>query len=110
VPAPRDFKDSGAYVSQYQDQFGEAPGTWSPYTYDSLNILAHGVDQAGGFDAGKLTAALDEVRNQQGWTGSITLKPGTGNREPATVTVDKVDADGVFSVDPDWAKTVGAPY
>jgi len=26
------------------------------------------------------------------------------------VTVDKVDADGIFSVDPAWAKTVGAPY
>jgi branched-chain amino acid transport system substrate-binding protein len=110
VPAPHDFKDSAGYVSQYQDRFGEAPGTWSPYTYDSLNILAYGVEGAGGFDAGKLTASLDDVRSQQGWTGSITLKPGSGNREPATVTVDKVDADGVFSVDPDWAASVGAPY
>jgi hypothetical protein len=50
------------------------------------------------------------VRGQQGWTGSITLKPGSGNREPATVTVDKVDTDGIFSVDPAWAETVGAPY
>ena len=110
VPAPDDFKGSDTYVSEYQDQFGEAPGTWSPYTYDSLNILAYGVEQAGGFDADALTAALNEVRGQQGWTGSVTLKPGSGNREPATVTVDKVDADGIFSVDPAWAETVGAPY
>jgi branched-chain amino acid transport system substrate-binding protein len=110
VPAPDDFKGSDTYVSEYQDQFGEAPGTWSPYTYDSLNILAYGVEQAGGFDADALTAALNEVRDQQGWTGSVALEPGTGNREPATVTVDEVDDEGIFSVDPAWAQTVGAPY
>jgi branched-chain amino acid transport system substrate-binding protein len=110
VPAPQDFRDSGTYVSEYQDRFGEAPGTWSPYTYDSLNILAYAVEQAGGFDADQLTTALNDMRGQRGWTGSVTLKPGSGNREPATVTVDKVDADGNFSVDPAWAETVGAPY
>jgi branched-chain amino acid transport system substrate-binding protein len=110
VPAPQDFRDSDTYVSEYQDRFGEAPGTWSPYTYDSLNILAYAVEQAGGFDADQLTTALNDMRGQRGWTGSVTLKPGSGNREPATVTVDKVDADGNFSVDPAWAETVGAPY
>jgi branched-chain amino acid transport system substrate-binding protein len=110
VPAPQDFRGSDTYVAEYQDQFGEAPGTWSPYTYDSLNILAYGVEQAGGFEADALTSALNEMRGRQGWTGSITLEPGSGNREPATVTVDKADADGNFSVDPAWAETVGAPY
>jgi branched-chain amino acid transport system substrate-binding protein len=110
VPAPHNFRDSDTYISDYQDQFGEAPGTWSPYTYDSLKILAYGVEQAGGFDADALTDALNEVRGEQGWTGSITLQPRSGNREPATVTVDKVDADGIFSVDPAWAETVGVPY
>ncbi len=110
VPAPDDFRGSDTYVSDYQDQFGEAPGTWSPYTYDSLNILAYGVEQAGGFDADGLTDALNEVSGRKGWTGSITLEPGTGNREPATVTVDQVDDQGIFSVDPTWAQTVGAPY
>jgi branched-chain amino acid transport system substrate-binding protein len=110
VPAPDDFAGSDGYVSDYRDQFGEEPGTWSPYTYDSLNILADAVEQAGGFDAGKLTDALNAVSDQMGWTGSITLEPGTGNREPATVTVDEVDAEGAFGVDPAWAKAVGAPY
>jgi branched-chain amino acid transport system substrate-binding protein len=110
VPAPDDFEGSGTYVSDYQDSFGEAPGTWSPYTYDSLNILAQGVKRAGGFGANALTSALNEVRRQQGWTGSITLEPGSGNRVPATVTVDKVGADGIFTVDPGWAQAVGAPY
>ncbi len=110
VPAPDDFEGSGTYVSEYRDQFGEAPGTWSPYTYDSLNVLADGVEQAGGFDSKALTGALDKVSDWKGWTGSVTLEPGSGNRKPATVTVDQVDDQGAFSVDPAWARAVGAPY
>jgi branched-chain amino acid transport system substrate-binding protein len=110
VPAPDDFKDSASYVSKYQDQFGEAPGTWSPYTYDSLNVLAYGVKQAGGFGANAVTGALGKVSNWKGWTGSVTLEPGSGNRNPATVTVDQVGDRGLFSVDPGWAQAVGAPY
>ena len=30
VPAPSDFAGSETYVSDYEDQFDEAPGTWSP--------------------------------------------------------------------------------
>jgi branched-chain amino acid transport system substrate-binding protein len=110
VPAPGDFAGSEAFVSEYEDEFGEAPNTWSPYTYDSLNVLAQAVEEAGGFDAKALTAALNGVKGFEGWTGSITLVPGTGNREPATVTVDEVNEEGTFHVDPAWAKAVGAPY
>jgi branched-chain amino acid transport system substrate-binding protein len=110
VPAPGDFADSETFISEYEEQFDEAPGTWSPYTYDSVNVLAQAVEQAGGFDAKALTAALNEVKGFEGWTGSTTLVPGTGNREPATVTVDEVNDDGAFSVDGAWAKAVGAPY
>jgi ABC-type branched-subunit amino acid transport system substrate-binding protein len=110
VPAPGDFAGSETFVAEYEDQFDEAPGTWSPYTYDSLNVLAQAVEQAGGFDAKTLTAALNEVKGFEGWTGSTTLVPGTGNREPATVTVDEVNDAGAFTVDPAWAKAVGAPY
>jgi branched-chain amino acid transport system substrate-binding protein len=110
VPAPSDFAGSETFVSEYEDAFDEAPGTWSPYTYDSVNVLARAVEQAGGFDAKALTAALNKIKGVEGWTGSITLEPGTGNREPATVTVDKVDDQGEFTVDPAWAKAVGAPY
>jgi branched-chain amino acid transport system substrate-binding protein len=110
VPAPDDFAGSETFVSEYEDQFDEAPGTWSPYTYDSLNVLAQSVERAGGLDAKALSDALSEVKDFEGWTGSVTLMPGTGNREPATVTVDEVNDEGAFSVDLAWAKAVGAPY
>jgi len=110
LPAPDEFEGSTAHVTDYEDRFGEAPGAMSSYAYDSLNVLAHGVEQAGGFDADALTAALNEVSGLRGWTGPITLEQGTGNRVPTTVTVDEVDDRGILSVDPSWAKAVGAPY
>ncbi len=110
VPAPEDFSGAAAKVAEYRDEFGEAPGTWSPYTYDSLNFLADGIEKAGGTAAKKLTTALDGVRGWQGWTGSVTIDPRSGNRQPATVVIVDTDADGQLHVDEDWAKAVDAPY
>lgn len=110
VPAPEDFAGSASKVSDYRGEFDEDPGTWSPYTYDSLNFLADGVEKAGGTAAKKLTNALNGVNGWKGWTGSVTIDPHNGNRQPATVVIVDTDAKGQLHVDEDWAKAVGAPY
>ena len=110
VPAPGDFSGAGAKVGDYRKMFDQDPGTWSPYTYDSLNFLAYGVEKAGGADAKKLTGVLDGVEDWRGWTGSITIDPKTGNRQPATVVIVGTDAQGQLKVDDAWARVVGAPY
>lgn len=110
VPAPEDFSGAAAKVAEYRAEFGEDPGTWSPYTYDSLNLLADGVRKAGGTASKKLTDALDGVRGWKGWTGSVTIDPHNGNRQPATVVIVDTDAKGRLHVDEDWARAVGAPY
>ncbi|MFM9150542.1 MAG: branched-chain amino acid ABC transporter substrate-binding protein [Solirubrobacterales bacterium] len=110
VPAPSDFKGSTNYVEAYGSEFDEDPGTWSPYTYDSVNFLAEGVRQAKGFKAGPLEKALDGVKGWKGWTGSVTINPMNGTREPGTVVVVRTNSSGAFTVDDDWAKAVGAPY
>jgi len=110
VPAPEDFSGASAKVSEYHDEFGEEPGTWSPYTYDSLNFLADGIEEAGGTATKKLTKALDGVKGWQGWTGSVTIDPRNGNRQPATVVIVDTNAKGQLHVDKDWARAVGAPY
>lgn len=110
VPAPSDFPGSEKFVNAYGDEFDEEPGTWSPYTYDSVNFLAEGVRQANGFDAGRLEDKLDRVKGWQGWTGSVTINPKNGTREPGTVVVVTTDSSGGFTVDLDWADAVGAPY
>jgi branched-chain amino acid transport system substrate-binding protein len=110
VPAPENFTGAAAAVAKYRQKFGEAPGTWSPYTYDSLNFLADGVEKAGGTDARKLTNVLDGVHGWRGWTGTVSIDPSNGNRQPATVVIVDTDAKGKFSVDESWAHAVGAPY
>ncbi len=110
VPAPQDFAGAAAKVGEYEDEFDSEPGTWSPYTYDSLNFLAAGAEQAGGSGSKKLTGALDGVKGWKGWTGSVTIDPHNGNRRPATVVIVDTDAKGRLHVDEDWAKAVGAPY
>lgn len=110
VPAPADFPDGKKFVADYEKEFGGEPGTWSPYTYDSLRFLADGVRQAGGFDADKLTRELNGFKDWEGVTGSVTIDPDNGNRDPATVTIDSVSDDGQFHVDGDWDRAVGAPW
>jgi ABC-type branched-subunit amino acid transport system substrate-binding protein len=110
VPAPQDFTGAAARVGEYEEEFGSEPGTWSPYTYDSLNFLADGTKKAGGASSGKLTKALDAVKGWKGWTGSVTIDPSNGNRRPATVVIVDTDKNGQLHVDEDWAKAVGAPY
>ena len=110
VPAPGDFAGAGPKVAEYEKRFGQEPGTWSPYTYDSVNFLADGIAKAGGAKAAALTKALDGVRGWKGWTGSVTIDPKNGNRDPATVVIVETDQQGALHVDEDWAKATGAPY
>ncbi len=110
VPAPEDFSGAAARVAEYRDEYDQAPGTWSPYTYDSLNFLADGVEKAGGTAPKKLTEALNGVQGWSGWTGSVTIDPKNGNRQPATVVIVDTDGKGQFSVNDEWAEAVGAPY
>jgi len=100
----RTFSGAATKVSEYRDEFDQEPGTWSPYTYDSLNFLAEGAEKAGSTAAKKLTAALNGIDDWKGWT------PQNGNRQPATVVIVDTDAEGQLHVDEDWAKAVGAPY
>lgn len=110
VPAPGDFPGSAPFVEAYTATFGAAPGSWSPYAYDSLGLLAAGITGAGSSDAASVEAVLDAVSGWVGWTGSVTIDPATGDREPATVVVLSVDAAGAFHVDAGWAAAVGAPF
>ncbi|MDP4921622.1 MAG: hypothetical protein NWQ82_06620, partial [Solirubrobacteraceae bacterium] len=57
-----------------------------------------------------LTKCLNEVKDWEGVTGSVTIDPANGNRNPATVVVLGTDNNGELHVDQSWAKAVGAPY
>ena len=107
VPAPADFANSAPYLSAFEATFHSAPGLWSPYTFDSVNLLVQSAVKAHNFQQVPLVRVLYSTKNFMGWTGSATILSPTGNRTPSTVTVDTSDAAGTLHVDQAWATAVG---
>ena len=110
VPAPSDFPNSSTLVDAYTKQFNSAPGSWSPYTYDSVMLLADAITRAGGTSASSLKSALAATSGWKGWTGTVAFEASTGNRIPAPVTVNTVTSAGIFQVDPAWITATGFTY
>jgi ABC-type branched-subunit amino acid transport system substrate-binding protein len=107
VPAPSDFADSAPFLAAFEAEFHSAPGLWSPYTFDSVNLLVQSAIRAHNFQQVPLARALYATKDFVGWTGSATILSPSGNRIPSTVTVDTSDASGTLHVDLDWATAVG---
>ena len=107
VPAPADFAGSAPFVSAFEAMFDSAPGLWSPYTFDSVNLLVQSAVKAHNFQQTPLARVLYSTENFMGWTGSATILSPSGNRTPSTVTVDTSDASGSLHVDLAWAAAVG---
>src|SRR4051812_2229860 len=107
VPAPADFANSTPYLAAFEAKFHSAPGIWSPYAFDSVNLLLQSAVKAHNFQQVPLARVLYSTKNFVGWTGSATILSPTGNRMPSTVTVDTADASGTLHVDLDWAAAVG---
>jgi ABC-type branched-subunit amino acid transport system substrate-binding protein len=107
VPAPADFANSAPFLAAFEATFHSAPGLWSPYTFDSVNLLVQSAVKAHNFQQMPLGRVLYSTNNFIGWTGSATILSPSGNRTPSTVTVDTADAAGTLHVDRDWATAVG---
>jgi ABC-type branched-subunit amino acid transport system substrate-binding protein len=88
--------------------FHTAPGTWGTYTYDSVEILANAIKEAGWHQKSVITA-LDHITNYSGITGPITIAPASGNRVQSTVVILDIDSAGNYVIDPMWAATTGFP-
>ena len=108
VPSAQQFAGASQYVTNYQSMFHTSPGTWGTFTYDSVEILAAAVKQAGWHQKGTSTA-LGRIRNYQGITGAITIARPTGNRVQSTVVILDVDSSGNYVIDPQWAAATGFP-
>jgi len=107
VPAPADFANSGPFVSAFEAMFHAEPGLWSPYAFDSVNLLVQSAVKAHNFQQVPLARVLYSTQNFTGWTGSARILSPSGNRTPSTVTVDTADASGTLHVDLAWATAVG---
>lgn len=108
LPGLDDFPGSESLVPAFREAFGSEPGSQAPFAYDAVQVLAEAAGSKAGFARAKLTAALFALEGYEGWTGSITFEEGTGNRVPALVVVDSVNAEGILGIDQSWAATAGA--
>jgi branched-chain amino acid transport system substrate-binding protein len=108
VPSAQQFAGASQYVTNYESMFNTSPGTWGTFTYDSVEILAAALKQAGWHQKAVSTAVV-HIRNYQGITGPITIAPSTGNRVQSTVVILDVDGAGSYVIDPQWAAATGFP-
>jgi branched-chain amino acid transport system substrate-binding protein len=108
VPSAQQFAGASQYVTNYQSMFHTSPGTWGTFTYDSVEILAAALKQAG-WHQKAVSTALVHVSNYQGITGPITIAPSTGNRVQSTVVILDVNSAGNYVIDPQWAAATGFP-
>jgi ABC-type branched-subunit amino acid transport system substrate-binding protein len=108
VPTAQQFAGAAQYVSEYQSMFHTAPGTWGTYTYDSVEILANAIRQAGWHQKPVITA-MDNTTNYSGITGPITIARASGNRVQSTVVILDINSAGNYVIDPMWAATAGFP-
>ncbi|MEI7682899.1 MAG: branched-chain amino acid ABC transporter substrate-binding protein [Candidatus Saccharibacteria bacterium] len=110
VPAPSDFPGANAYVNRYTNKFNTAPGTWSPYAYDSVKVVAQAALTAGGFKNTGLTKALNSSKKYRGWTGTMSFDSKTGNRIPAPVVVVSTNSKGELHTDSTWLRSLNYSY
>jgi branched-chain amino acid transport system substrate-binding protein len=98
VPSPDAFPGAASYVTDYTAKFGNAPGTWGTFTYDSANIVFAAITKAGSADSAAIAKQLAATSGFKGITGTITVEPGTGNREDPPVKILKVTGPTTFTV------------
>jgi branched-chain amino acid transport system substrate-binding protein len=107
VPSPSEYVRGPDYVERYQAAFDAKPGTWSPFTYDSVMLLADAVTRAGGWNADDVTTELGNTMDLAGVTGAISIDPESGNRTNTPVVILDVTDDGAFLVNVPWSEQVG---
>ena len=71
MPAPSDFPGGQAHVDAFAKKFHVAPGAWSPYTYDSVLLLADALERAASADrAPDLMLHLGDMAYDTGTTAA----------------------------------------
>jgi branched-chain amino acid transport system substrate-binding protein len=83
------------FISEYQAKFGQAPDDVAALTYDAMGLLAQAISAAGSPDRKAIRAALSQVQNYQGVTGTMAFRPGSG--DPIKSAVILQIKDGKFT-------------
>jgi ABC-type branched-subunit amino acid transport system substrate-binding protein len=107
VPSAGQLPGGKGYTTAYRARFHASPGTWGPFAYDSLNLLAAAVEHAHRWKGPRLLGALSHTRGFRCVTGTTTILPASGNRAKPPVVILDIDAAGHYTVDSAWASFAG---
>ena len=85
------------YVSSYKTAYGSTPGPYSAYEYDAVGAVAAAIKKAGSTDSKKITAALQNLGDYAGVTGTFHFD-AKGDRKPVNYIILTVK-NGQFVMD-----------
>ncbi|MCL2780683.1 MAG: branched-chain amino acid ABC transporter substrate-binding protein [Actinomycetia bacterium] len=90
--------DADAFKTSYKAAYGNDPGPYAAYGWDSVNTLVAAIQAANSTDKDKVVAALQTIKTT-GLTGDISFG-SDGSRQGAKFVVLKV-VNGQYTVNPD---------
>ncbi|WP_172455513.1 ABC transporter substrate-binding protein [Paenibacillus sp. BIHB 4019] len=83
-----------SFRQQYIDKYGKEPGKWAAQAYDSLKLLADGIEKAGSRSPKAISAALSELKGWEGVTGQHSFD-AHGDVQGMSIVMKKLEA-GTF--------------
>lgn len=98
----KDNKKLMAFIDAYKAKFNTEPAQFGALTYDTVNLIAQAIKDAGAADPQKITDALGKLKSFEGVTGQMSFTPTHDAKKAAFILTykegkpvfqDKVSAD-----------------
>lgn len=82
------------FIKQYEAEYGEKPTGFAALGYDTAKMLIAAIENAGSADGKAIRDALENLKDLQGVTGTITVDPATHNPTKSAVILKYVPGEG----------------
>jgi len=105
APLAQFLSSAKDYVSSYTAAYSKGPGPYSAYEYDAVGAIAAAIKKASSTDPKKITAALQNLGDYPGVTGTFHFD-SKGDRKPVNYIIITVK-NGEFVADKKLDATTG---
>jgi branched-chain amino acid transport system substrate-binding protein len=95
APLPQFLTGAKGFVTDFTKKYNAAPGPYSVYEYDAVDIAAKAIKDAGSTDPATLVATLHKVTDYPGLTGTITFNKAGDRTVASYITV--IVKDGAWA-------------
>ena len=89
-------KDVQGFIQAFKKKYNREPNVFAALGYDAGKMIIDAVKRAGGDDTEKIRKALEETKNLQVGTGTITMDPKTHNPIKSAVILEMKDGAKVM--------------